>query len=211
MATIELVFALTSAAPIAADHGYHLYAAISRVLPVLHEPNGIAIHPIRGQQAADRQMQLDDFSHLTIRTSADCIGGLLPLAGKQLTLAGRILRVGVPQVRALIPSPTLRSRLVTIRNGTEPGRFLNELRRKLDAFGVSSDAIITLPQRNDKPIRRTIRIKDKEVVGYEVIISGLSPDESLKVQSNQPTDLAFRFSRSHMGCGIFTPIAEGKA
>ncbi len=85
--SIDLAFAVIGTNPTPADHGYHLYAAISRALPAAHEPNGIGIHPIRDRLIGDRQMQLCDWSRLTIRVAAERIADFLPLAGKQLNLA----------------------------------------------------------------------------------------------------------------------------
>jgi CRISPR-associated protein Cas6 len=211
---IDLAFALVGSAPLPADHGYHLYSAISRALPAVHEPNGIAIHPIRGRIIGDRQMQLCDWSKLTIRISAERIAELLPLAGKQLNLAGRPVRVGVPQVHALTHATALRSRLVTIkvsgdRDDPRPPdetTFLTAARRQLDTLGISPEAQLTIPTREDprtkevRPLRRTLRIKDKEVVGYELLLEALSPDESLLLQSHGLG------GRRHMGCGIFVPV-----
>jgi CRISPR-associated protein Cas6 len=201
--TIDLAFIVIGTATLPSDHGYHLYAAVSRTLPAVHEPNGIGIHPIRGRLIGDRQMQLCEWSRLTIRVAAERIADFLPLAGKQLDLAGRSLRIGIPEVRSLIPATALRSRLVTIKNGTEPERFQTELRRKLVALRVSAEAIVTLGKR------RTIRIKDKDVVGYDVLIEGLTAEESLAIQTNDAPETHLGFSRRHMGCGIFVPIRRG--
>lgn len=203
---IDLSFALTATCDIPADHGYHLYAAVSRLLPSMHEPNGIGIHPIRGRLVGDRRMQICEFSRLTIRIATERIADMLPLAGKQLNIAERRIRVGVPQVHALMPVAALRSRLVTIkvsadRNETHPPDevgFLSAARRQLDARGVSSDAQLAVGKR------RTLRIKDKEVVGYEMLVSDLSADESLELQS---VGLG---GRRHMGCGIFLPLASNE-
>lgn len=200
---IDLAFALTGTADIPADHGYHLYSSISRLLPAMHEPNGIGIHPIRGRLLGERRMGLCDFSRLTIRIAPERIHELLPLAGKQLNIAGQNLRIGVPQVHALVAATALRSRLVTIkvsgeRKVTRPpdeASFLAAARRQLDAISISPDAQLTLGKR------RTLRIKDKEVVGYEVLASALSADESLQLQSHGLG------GRRHMGCGIFMPFA----
>lgn len=202
MSMLELSFNLVGTDPIPVDHGYHLYGALANALPALHQKNGIAVHPIRGRQIGDRMLELCEWSTLVIRTAADGIGELIQVAGKPLRLGTRSVRIGVPQVRPLVPSPTLRSRLVTMRNGTDPERFGKELRRKLDAFGVSPEAIVTLGKR------RTIRIKDKEVVGYEVILEVLTAEESLAVQENQAAEPALRFARNHMGCGVFAPARE---
>lgn len=202
---IDLCFVVTTTAPLPADHGYHLYAAVSRVLPAAHQPNGIGIHPIRGRLIGDRQMQLCDWSRLTIRVGPERIANLLPLAGKRLNVAGRSVRVGVPQVHSLTPAPTLRSRLVTIklslRDGEDPqppdeAAFLAAVRRQLDALKISPEAQLTLGKR------RTLRIKDKEVVGFELLLQALTADESFTVQSHGLG------GRRHMGCGIFVPVRD---
>lgn len=199
---IDLAFQV-SGSSLPADHGFALYGAISRLLPAVHESNGVAIHPVRGRIVGDRQMQLTDSSRLMIRTSAERIGELLPLAGKQLTISGHTLRVGVPQVFALTPSTAVRSRLVVIKVSSDTPtaptaeQFLAALRRKLAAFEVSPDCPITLGKR------RTVRIHHKEVVGYEVILEHLTATESLALQANSPLDPTHRFSRTHMGCSVF--------
>jgi CRISPR-associated protein Cas6 len=190
MPIIDLAFPLISIQPIPADHGYYLYGALSRILPQLHESNGIAVHPIRGQQTGNRQLQLNGRSRLVLRTDADHIGPLISLAGKQLDVGGDRLRIGVPQVWALRPAPAIRSRLVTIKGFLDPEPFQAAARRQLDDMGVSSEAQLTLGKR------RTLRIKDKEVVGYEVLVEALTADESLALQARGLG------GRRHMGCGV---------
>lgn len=216
MTVIDLAFAVTSTDSLPVDHGYHLYGALSRLLPALHAESGVAVHPLRGTLTGPRQLALQPWTRLTLRTDAARIADLLPLAGKSLRVGPATLRVGVPEVRPLTPAPTLRSRLVTIRNGTDPDRFQRELRRKLEAFRVSSEARIHLPVRQSpprqgEPIRRTVRIKEKEVVGFEVVVEGLTAEESLALQENRIPDPALRFSRNHMGCGVFVPVKAEEA
>ena len=196
MPTVDLAFAVLATEPIPADHGYHLYGALSRILPQLHETNGIAVHPIRGQQIGNRQLQLNDRSRLVLRADADQIGQLIALAGKQLDIAGHRLRVGVPQVWTLRPAPALRSRLVTIKGFLDPEPFQAAARRQLDDMGVSAEAQLTLGKR------RTVRIKDKEVVGYEVLVEALAAEESLTLQERGLG------GRRHMGCGVFVPTSD---
>ena len=189
---VDLAFALMAQQPIPADHGYALYGALSRAVPSLHTTNGIGVHPIRGgQQVGGRRISLMSRSRLVLRLDADAIGEVLSLAGKQLDVRGTKLRVGVPQVWALPPAAALRSRLVTTRNCQDQSRFEAELRRQLDVLHVSAEAIVTIAKR------RTLRIKDKEVVGYEVILEGLTAEESLNIQESGLG------GRRHMGCGVF--------
>lgn len=202
MSIIDLAFPVLATEHLPADHGYHLYAALTRLLPVLHESNGIGVHPIVGRMIGGRQMQLAPFSRLILRAPAESIGALLPLSGKQLRVADRNVRVGVPQVYPLRGDPTLLSRLVTIKF-TQCDRstpippdatgFLAAARRQLDALDVSGEIRLTLGKR------RTLRIKDKEIVGYQVTIAGLSESESLTIQTQGLG------GRRHMGCGVFAP------
>lgn len=203
---VDLAFSLVCLPILPADHGYLLYSAISRLLPETHQEDGFGIHPIRGRQIGGRTLQLTEHSRLTIRVDAEQIARFLPLAGKSLHILDRSIRVGVPQIFSLTPATALRSRLVTIKNGDKPEDFLRELLRKLDAFGVSPEATITIPQRNERLLRRTVKIRGKEIYGYEVVLGKLSAMESLAIQENCPADPAFRFARTHMGCGIFTPV-----
>jgi len=201
--TIDLAFSVRSVSAVPADHGYLLYSAVSRAMPELHQEDGYGIHPIRGRQLGGRTLQLTDQSRLVIRTDADRIARFLPLAGKRLELLDRSLRVGVPQVRPLIPAVALRSRLVTIKlkAATEdPAEltaesFAASARRQLDTLNISPDAQLHLGKR------RTLRVKDKEVVGYEVLLDGLTAEESLTVQEHGLG------GRRKMGCGLFVPFS----
>ncbi len=191
--TIDISFPVLAPAPIPADHGYHLYAAISRVLPDLHKSNGLGVHPIGGLHIGNRLLQLCRWSRLVLRASCDSISGLIRISGSQLTIWNTNLRIGVPQVLALRPAASLRSRLVTIKGFLDDAPFIDAVRRQLDSLGVSSNAFTTIGKR------RTLRIKDKEIVGYELFLLGLSEGESIRVQEQGIG------GRRHMGCGLFLP------
>jgi CRISPR-associated protein Cas6 len=199
MPNVDLCFRVVGT-EIPADHGYLLYAAIARVVPAFHSDAGVGVHPISGRLAGNRRLTLTDRSVLAIRLDSDRIGAALPLTGRRLDLGGCGLSVGVPEVRPLIASPAVRSRLVTIKLGDVNGHaavtvesFSAAARRKLDELGVSPAVSLTLGKR------RTLRIKDKEVVGYEVIVEGLSAAESIAVQERGLG------GRRLMGCGVFVP------
>ena len=135
-------------------------------------------------------------------TVRDDIDVAIQLAGKPLKLLDRVLRIGVPQARAMVPAAALRARLVTIKlkeagednAALSEERFLEAARRQLGQLGVSSEAILTAGKR------RTLRIKGKEIVGYEIILEGLNAEESLDIQERGIG------GRRAMGCGVFVPI-----
>ena len=83
---------------------------------------------------------------------------------------------------------------MTTKNCQDQSRFEVEIRRQLTAISVSDEAIVSVGKR------RTIRIHGKEVVGYELIIEGLTADESIAIQT------AGLGGRRHMGCGVFVPL-----
>jgi CRISPR-associated protein Cas6 len=172
------------------------------MLPEAHRANGYGIHPIRGRQLGGRTLQLTEHSRLVIRTDAEQIARFLPLAGKPLRLLERTLRIGVPQVRSLVPAVALRSRLVTIKlpevisqsADAAAETFRAGAVRQLAELRISKKAALSLGKR------RTLRIKDKEVVGYEVLVETLTAEESLVLQKHGLG------GRRHMGCGVFVPV-----
>lgn len=193
MPCVDLAFRLTGAT-IPVDHGYALYAAISRLLPDFHADKDIGIHPVRGRYVGDGSLHLTTFSRLTIRLPDDRIRAVLKLAGKGLEVDGHRLRVGVPEARALRPAAALYSRLVTIKGFMDADPFLAAARRQLESLSVDAELVVGE--------RRTLRVKDKQVVGFEVFAGELDAEASLRLQG---VGLG---GRRHMGCGVFVPASR---
>ncbi len=185
------------------DHGYALYAAISRLLGAdSHGRNSIGIFPVAGIRAEPGQLKLDETSRLRIRTPGERLPLLLKLSGKPLDVDGHRLRIGTPQVYALTPAASLVARLVTIKGFRDPEPFLAAASRKLQEGGIAGKPAIPLRRsgpRQGEPIRRVLRIKDKRVVGFSLVVTELTPEESITLQE---TGLG---GRRHMGCGLFVP------
>ena len=192
---LDLEFPVFSTSAIAVDHGYHLYAGLSSALSTVHSENGIAVHPICGRQIGDRMLQLMPWSTIKVRTPQERIGDLVGLAGKTVTIGDRQVRLGVPKVQGLEPATVLRSRLVTIKGFLDAETFAQAVRRQLDAMEISERVILTVGKR------RTIKIRDKEVVGFEVILEGLLASESITLQESGLG------GRRHMGCGVFVKLS----
>ena len=216
MPTVDIGFRLTGR-EIPADHGYTLYGAVSRHVPWTHDPaqEALGIHPINGFLAGNRLLHLTPSSRLTFRLDSDHVRELMPLAGKELDLDGLKLRVGVPTTYTLKPAATLRSRLVTFKHRMETETFLAKAQEELAKLNIKATPGLirrsgakSLEGREELTadrspfIRRTLRIHDKEVVGFAMEVSGLSADESLRLQE---TGLG---GRRKFGCGIFTPVRE---
>jgi CRISPR-associated protein Cas6 len=187
---------------LASDHGYDLYAALARLVPRLHEEScKIRIGPIRGTYTGNGTLHLDTrYSRLRLRLTTDEIPLVLQLAGKSVDVGSHRMRLGLPLVRNLVPAPNLVARLVTIKGFTEPGPFLDAARRQLVALGSAGEPGIpqvTQGAHAGQPRRRVLRVSDRRVVGFPLIVSGLTAEESVRLQESGLG------GRGKMGCGWF--------
>lgn len=210
MSFIDVVFNLQGD-QIPADHGYLLYSAISHLVPGIHDGEEFGIHAVAGRFVGDRMLELEPHSHLAIRLPSDHVKDVLVLAGKSLSIGEHRIQVGVPASRALVPAPRLYSRLVVIKGFMEPESFLGAVKRKLADLNVTgtpslvstSEAAQANAERmggTKSPwLRRTLRIRDKEIVGFAVRIEDLSAEESIVVQEQGIG------GRRRFGCGLFIP------
>lgn len=199
---VDLAFRLQGSTPIPADHGYALYSAVSHLIPEVHQENGAAIHPICGRQVGERRLMLMPWSTLAIRVPDGQIAVQLKLAGKSLRLDDATVRVGVPEVRGLIPATALRSRLVVIKvahagaGDLTAETFTVAARKQMDELRIDAAAVLNVGKR------RTLRLKQREIVGYEVLVEGLTASESIALQESGLG------GKRHMGCGVFVSAGE---
>jgi len=190
MPYIDLAFRLIGTS-VPVDHGYAVYAAISRIVPEIHDARTIGVQPIRGVYNGNGALHLTDFSRLILRMPDEQIRIYLKLAGKKLDIDEHVLRVGVPEVRTLRPVANLRARLVTIKGFLEEASFFEATKRQLQGLDVNGEIQLGA--------RRTFRVKDKQVVGFEVAVFRLTAEESLTLQEHGLG------GRRRMGCGVFVP------
>jgi len=174
------------------DHGYALYGAISRVLPVIHEDREIGLKLVRGRYVGNGLLDISPASELVLRLPINKVGQYLGLAGKKLEVLGNDLRVGVPHPRALIPAAALYSPLVTTRNCQDQERFEAEVRSQMVRLELKGRLTIGK--------RRTFQVHGKQVVGYGVLVSELTAAESIRLQEQGLG------GRRKMGCGFFEVV-----
>jgi CRISPR-associated protein Cas6 len=151
---------------------------------------------------------------MTIRVGSEHISEFLPLTGENFDIGGSILRIGTPEMIPLRPAPRLYSRLVVIKGFMEPEGFLAAAMRQAEASGIRG--VLGLPYRagtasvegspskgsQDPLRRRTLDIRGKQVVGYAILASELTADESIVLQEKGLG------GRRRFGCGIFVPATE---
>lgn len=204
MPVIDLSFVLVGNT-IPLDHGFSLFSAICRIVPALHGDRRLGVHPIHGRQAGPGVLALDDRSRLRVRLPSEDIAPYIALAGKELDLDGHLLRVGIPSVQSLVPAANLAARLVTFRHALTPSDLEEDVRReltRLEVAGTPEFVPSTKPAFSGQPIRRVLRVKDKKVVGYALRVSGLTAEESIRLQEEGLG------GRRRMGCGVFVPTTS---
>ena len=189
---------------ICVDHSYPLYAALSRVIPEFHNASTSSMRfaPISGEPGEPGRLQITDRSHLRVRLPADAIKGALPLAGKSLDVAGSAVRLGPPSVVPLCPASALVARIVTFKHGEEPEAFLKTAKAKLSELGITAEPSIPLIEsgpRAGEARRRVVRLKGQAIVGYALLVTELTADDSVRLQEQGLG------GRTRMGCGFFLP------
>lgn len=203
---IDLVFPVLGQS-VPTDHAYPLYAALSRAVPAFHDPAArVRFAPLTGSAGDPGRLRLTDRSRLRVRLPADAISAVLPLAGKAVEVAGTPVRFGPPTVFPLTPAAALEARLVTFKHGAEPEPFLATARARLAELGVEGElALRVVPGGRwaGTPRRRVVRVKGRAIVGYAVVVSGLTADASLHLQERGLG------GRTRLGCGFFLPAREG--
>jgi CRISPR-associated protein Cas6 len=195
---VELSFGIIGKT-LPADHGYGLYSAIAHLCPQLHDQESISIQTIAGEPDKQGKIYLSRQSQLRIRLpyEPDKIALVLPLAGQTLLIGNHSIQLGIPQIHPLHPTDKLRSRIVTIKKFQDPEPFKEAAQRQLDALGIQGNLILPLNE-DGEPSRKAIKIKTYSVIGFSLIVTDLSDEDSIKLQQ---VGLG---GKHRMGCGIFT-------
>lgn len=183
-----------------ADHNHRLCAAIRKRFPQLHELEGLAINTITGIPNKQGKIALTLKSRLFLRLPVEEIVQVYLLAGQTLNVGGYSIQLGNPELQTLKPVDTLKARLVTIKGYTEPELFLIAAHRQLQKLNINANVSI-LANENQEPKRLTLKIRNYTIVGFSVVVSDLSPDDSIKLQVHGLG------GKRRMGCGVFYPTS----
>lgn len=209
---IDVSFRITGRS-VPANHGYELYAALSRLQPHFHQAEWLAVHSLNGIPARGNLLHLTERSHLRLRLPHDKLPDVMALSGKSLAIVNgtrsNTVRIGVPEIYALEAASVLYSRFVTIKvseiektqRPIDREMFLVAAREQMKERGVSGEVVVddTKDERGREVSRRVLNIKNRLIVGYAVTVRNLSDEDSLKLQE------VCLGGRQRMGCGIFIP------
>lgn len=192
------------------DHNYYVYAALSNAIPDFHSHNFLLrFAPIACQHYAERLGIIRDSggTSLHLRVPLTHIVPTVKMAFTKLNLGGYSIRLGSPSVTALRPAERLMARIVTFKGAMEPAHVLGIAKRRLSGLGING--VATIPTvtggPHDGELRRQIvRIKSAAIVGYELLVTGLTEYDSVRLQA---IGLG---GRQRIGCGFFLPHAAAQ-
>jgi CRISPR-associated endonuclease/helicase Cas3 len=196
----EVAFPLMPGTKISSMHGYSVYAALKAIFPWMGECPLTSISSISGIRDGKGFIETAEFSRLLIRTPSSRAALLYSLAGRRLSIGQGQIALKVPTIAPLSASSELQARLVVIHLKPEddevpPDRFLAVATRQLSDRGIKGR--ISLLLKNGMLDRKVLRIKNRNIPGYGVKVSALSPADSLKLQ------VAGLGGKRKMGCGFF--------
>jgi CRISPR-associated protein Cas6 len=211
---IELSFPLRGT-PLPQDHGYPLYRAVAGIVPWVAEPAQVdlAIVPIQGSPHGGF-VHLTRVSRLAFRLGSDDAERLLPLSDRTLAVEAATLKLGRPNEYRLRPVPGLASPFIVAEHCRHSDEVLEWLKAEFLAIDIRAVPSLRLRRGRkgaspaeqgrrsfDCPYERHIRhIDARAVVGWEVQVFGLTPEESVRLQEHGVGP------GRRYGCGVFVPV-----
>jgi CRISPR-associated protein Cas6 len=213
---LEIQFALggtTKTLP--ADHGYALYSAVKKLLQQSETipeeqkdvPPDVRLCSVSGLPDKEGKIYLHHRSRIRLRCLAEQVQTWYRLLQNQeLNIRGHKIRLIQPRLTLPQPSESLKARLVTFKleaidHPEVPRYFLESCQKGLERLEIKAQAFIPSDLNGDLA-RRSLQIKDRKIIGYGVVVEGLSDEDSLKLQWHGLG------GRHHFGCGWFYPIKE---
>ncbi|MEL6138453.1 MAG: type I-MYXAN CRISPR-associated protein Cas6/Cmx6 [Cyanobacteria bacterium J06626_23] len=208
---LEIQFAIggtTKTLP--ADHGYALYSAVKQLAQqqeIKDIPHDVKLCSIAGVPNRQGKIYLSKRSRMRVRCPAEHVQTWYRLLQSQaLNIRGHQIRLVRPRLTLPEPAEMLKARLVTFKleaidHTDVPRYFLESCQRGLDRLEIRGKAFIDSNADGDLA-RRTLRIKEKKILGYGVVVEDLSAEDSLKLQWYGLG------GRQHFGCGWFYPSRE---
>lgn len=172
------------------DHAAALWRALAGALPWLDEDESIAIFPLRAGAVSGGQLAVNRRSRLVLRLPAARVRDALALSGAAIELGGTVVAVGKAMTRALIPHGTLYAHRVAAA-GDDELAFMQAVASGLERLAIRRDFICGK--------RASVRGEQGEVAGYSLMLTGLRPAESVRVQT------AGLGPHRKLGFGIFVP------
>jgi CRISPR-associated protein Cas6 len=192
---VDVAFALDGRS-LPRDHAQALADALMVRLPWLATHPTAGVHPVKVVPGDGPQGWLSQRARLLLRVPQSLQPALAALDGCTLGVAGSTLRLCRPKPHRLLPHGTLYAHFVAAASDDEAA-FMRDVRSELDALRVDAHTVCG---------KRQQRHSDAGVVvGFSLMLHGLSPADSLTVQR-----VGIGPQRA-LGCGLFVPHRSAAA
>jgi CRISPR-associated protein Cas6 len=188
------------------DHAWALSQAVRTVLPWLEEEPSAGVHPIHVADSGNGWMRpesagdllcLSRRTKLVLRVPRLRIDAAQALVGRQLDVAGHVLRVDKATLRPLSALTTIFSRYVVSAEGLDETAFLQAALHEMETFGVR-------PKKMLCGIEKVIATPGQPVRTRSLMLAELNQQESVALQQRGLGPLR------HLGCGLFIPHKDIK-
>lgn len=174
-----------------------LWEALLSALPWLIDETHLAVHPLKLIETVGlgpdtpSVYRLGHRGRLILRLPEVRLGEAQTLSGQVLTLGAARVQVGSASLRPLSPAQTLSAAGVAMGALGEDERWFSDaVSAERESLGIQGQVIIGRQKALDADISR---------FGYPVVIHGLSPQDSIRLQC------AGLGRARHLGCGVFVP------
>ncbi len=186
--SLDLTFTVTGAM-LECDYASGLYRALVTALPWLDDEPMAGVHAVRGLTPCAGGLLIGGRTRMVLRIPAERAEQCARLQGVRLELPAPLKIGGVTQ-RALLPYPVLHARLV-ITGADNETDFIAEVQQALTQLDIDCEIIVGR--------RGELRIDAQEIIGFSLMLHGLTAEESLRAQE-QGIGRHRKF-----GCGLFVP------
>lgn len=186
---VELIYPVASG--VLPRNGYRLFSALCRAGWPIHGERDFQLLGLPPDVRAARPLRsFAPRGAVLVRCPAGRVPALLGGLGRFASDGGPVI-LGEPVSRPIPVAPRLASHLVTIKNATDEQAIADAVRAALDALGIRARVAVGG--------RGVIHVASHAIVGYAVMIDGLSGDRSVRLQA------AGVGGRNRFGCGVFLP------
>jgi CRISPR-associated protein Cas6 len=178
-----------------ADHNYRLYAALVGANQNLKQVS-YRMNAISGVAENNGWIKLNRQSKLIIRCKYQDIHEFDALDNSIIRVGQNIIQLTFNGGQAVSSKPALTADIVTIKCEfkcrVSPFEFGVAVGKQLQSLGI-----LSMPRIGD---RKSLQIKESNIIGYAILFDSLTPAESLMLQAHGIG------GRAKMGCGFFATL-----
>jgi CRISPR-associated protein Cas6 len=193
--SVDVAFALEGRS-LPRDHAQALSDALAPHLPWLAGHPTAGVHAVKVVPGSDPVAWLSQRARLLLRVPASREPALAALAGCTLGVGDSAVRLGPPKPHPLLPHGTLYAYFVAAA-GDDEAAFMQTVDAQLDALGIACRTVCGKRQHRHSAAA--------PLVGFSLMLHGLSPADSLTLQR-----VGLGPHRS-LGCGLFVPHKSAAA